>query len=186
MAVAVGRMSATEYLATPESRPGQHTELIDGTVIVTEAKMPHARAQTELIYRLRRWIEEGEARGQVSVPTDIVIDQSNVFAPDVWWVGEHRRPALDQLYLDGLPDLVIEIRSPSTWIRDLRVKLPRYEAAGVPEAWYVDTGARMVFVFRRSRADAPTFDVSLELGIDQELTSPLLPGFALPVSQIFA
>ena len=91
----------------------------------------------------------------------------------------------EQLYLDGLPDLVIEIRSPSTWIRDLRVKLPRYEAAGVPEAWYVDTEARMVLVFRRSRADAPAFDVSLELGVDQELTSPLLPEFALPVGQIF-
>jgi Uma2 family endonuclease len=186
MAVAVERMSATEYLATPESRPGQHTELIDGSVVVTEAKLPHARVQGELIYRLRRWIEEGDARGHVSVPTDIVIDKSNVFAPDVWWVGEHRRPTLDQLYLDGVPDLVIEIRSPSTWIRDLRVKLPRYEAAGVPEAWYVDTDARMVLVFRRSRADVPTFDIALELGVDQELASPLLPDFALRVGQIFA
>jgi Uma2 family endonuclease len=159
--------------------------LIDGTVVVNEPRLPHARAQTELIYRLRRWIEEGDARGQVSVPTDIVVDRSNVFAPDVWWVGEHRRPTLDQLYLEGMPDLVIEIRSPSTWIRDLRVKLPRYEAAGVSEAWYVDTEAHTVLVFRRSRADAPTFDVSLELGVDQELTSPLLPGFALRVAAIF-
>ncbi|MEA2971820.1 MAG: hypothetical protein QOG82_278 [Actinomycetota bacterium] len=185
MAVAVGRMSAAEYLATPESRP-RHTELIDGTVVVNEPRLRHARAQTELIYRLRRWIEEGDGRGQVSVPTDIVVDQSNVFAPDVWWVGEHRRPTLDQLYLDGVPDLVIEIRSPSTWIRDLRVKLPRYETAGVPEAWYVDTEARMVLVFRRSRADVPTFDIALELGVDQELASPLLPNFALRVGQIFA
>ena len=66
------------------------------------------------------------------------------------------------------------------------MKLPRYETAGVPEAWYVDTEARMVLVFRRSRADAPTFDVSLELGVDQQLTSPLLPEFALRVGQIFA
>ncbi len=184
MAVAVGPMSAAEYLATPESRP-RHTELIDGTVVVNEPRMRHARAQTELIYRLRRWIDEGDARGQVSVPTDILVDHHNVFAPDGWWVSEPHRPRPDQPLLEGLPDLVVEIRSPSTWIRDLRVKLPRYEAAGVPEAWYVDTEARMVLVFRRSRTDAATFDVSLELGADQELTSPLLPGFALLVAAIF-
>ena len=185
MAVAVGRMSAAEYLATPESRPGQHTELIDGTFVVTEAKLPHSRVQTELIYRLRLWIDGGPGRGYVSPPSDIVVDQSNVFAPDGWWVGERRRPTLDQLYLDGLPDLVVEIRSPSTWVRDLRVKLPRYEAAGVPEAWYVDTESRTVLVRRRSQPGVHTFDVSLEVGADQELTSPLLEGFALPVAAIF-
>ncbi len=184
MVVAVGRMSAAEYLATPESRP-RHTELIDGTVVVNEPRMRHARAQTALIYRLSRWIDDGEGRGYVSVPTDIVIDETNVFAPDVWWVGEHRRPHPDQSYLDGVPDLVIEIRSPSTWVRDLRVKLPRYEAAGVAEAWYVDTEARTVLVFRRSGPNAAGFDVALEVGIDQELTSPLLEGFALRVGAIF-
>ncbi len=184
MAVAVGRMSAQDYLATPESRP-RHTELIDGTVVVSEPRLPHARVQTELVYRLRLWIDGGEGRGYVSMPSDIVIDETNVFAPDVWWVGEHRRPTLDQLDLEGLPDLVVEIRSPSTWARDLGVKLPRYEAAGVPEAWFVDTEARTVLVFRRSQPDAAEFDVALEVGVEQELTSPLLDGFVLRVGAIF-
>jgi Uma2 family endonuclease len=43
-----------------------------------------------------------------------------------------------------------------------------------------------VLVFRRSRPDAPRFDVSLELGSGDSLTSPLLPGFSLPVDEIFA
>ncbi len=185
MAVAVGRMSAPEYLATPESRP-RHTELIEGTVVVNEPKLPHSQVQFRLMHRLGTWIDAGANRGYISPPADIVVDETNVFAPDVWWVAESRRPLPDQLDFEGLPDLVIEIRSPSTWIRDLRVKLPRYEAAGVPEAWYVDTEARTVLVFRRSQPDAVEFDIALELTADQELTSPLLPGFALPVGQIFA
>ena len=177
-------MSASEYLATADSRP-RHTELIDGTVVVHEPKMPHARAQTKLIHLLYSWIDAGEGRGYVSVPTDIVVDDRNVYAPDVWWVGEHRRPEADQLDLGGVPDLVVEIRSPSTWARDLSVKLPAYEAAGVPEAWFVDTEARSVLVFRRSSADSPTFDVTTEVDAEGELTSPLLGGFAVRVGSIF-
>jgi len=184
MVVAISRMSAADYIATPESRP-RHTELIDGTVVMNEPTMAHARAQTRLIYHLHAWIVAGEGRGYVTTPTDIVVNDRNVFAPDLWWVGEHRRPSVDQVDLDGLPDLVVEIRSPSTWARDLGVKLPAYEAAGVPEAWFVDTEARSVLVFRRSRSDSPTFDVTAEVGTDAELTSPMLEGFALLVGTIF-
>jgi len=42
-----------------------------------------------------------------------------------------------------------------------------------------------VLVFRWSRPDAPTFDVGVEVRADEELTSPLLPGFALRVATIF-
>ncbi|HVF13627.1 MAG TPA: Uma2 family endonuclease [Acidimicrobiales bacterium] len=184
MVVAIHPMSASEYLATADSRP-RHTELIDGTVVVNEPKMPHARAQTRMIYHLQAWIESGEGRGYVTTPTDIVVNDRNVFAPDVWWVGEHRQPGAGQLDLDGLPDLIVEIRSPSTWARDLGVKLPTYEAAGVPEAWFVDTEARSVLVFRRSNVESPTFDVAAEIGADSDLTSPLLEGFVVQVGSIF-
>lgn len=185
MAVAVSRMSAAEYLATSEDRP-ERTELINGTVALNEAKIPHQRALLLIVYEVHAWIEEGRGRGYVSLPTDMPIDDANVFAPDAWWVAEDRRPVAGQLDLDGLPDLVVEIRSPSTWAMDLGVKLPAYEQAGVSEAWYVDTKARTVLVFRRSGPTSTTFDSTAELGEDEDLTSPLLPGFNLGVSAIFA
>ncbi|CAN5826369.1 Uma2 family endonuclease [soil metagenome] len=175
-------MSAAEYLATPEDR---HQELIRGEVVVSEPTLPHGHVQTELLFRVRTWIEEAPGRGYVSTPADIEMDGHNVFAPDLWWVTEDRRPAPAQLLLDGQPDLVVEIRSPSTWIRDLGVKLPAYEASGVAEAWYVDTKARTVLVFRRSDPESPTFDTRFEVSAEETLTSPLLPGFALEVGTIF-
>ncbi len=45
--------------------------------------------------------------------------------------------------------------------------------------------ARIVLVFRRSSAGSETFDVRTELSVEGELTSPLLPGFALRVGEIF-
>ncbi len=184
MAVAVRPLTAAEYLATPEDRP-RFTELINGTVVVHEPTIPHGVAQRRLVVALSNWVDAAPGRGFVALPADITIDDLNVFAPDVWWVGEGRRPAVGDLYLDGVPDLVVEVRSPSTWARDLGVKLPAYEAKGVAEAWYVDTEARTVLVFRRTEPGSPTFDETVELNVDDTLTSPLLPGFALPVRSIF-
>lgn len=184
MAVALSRMSAAEYLATPEDRP-QRTELINGTIVVSEPKLPHQRTQGRLYYFMQRWIDDGAGRGEVWLPADITIDDLNVFAPDVWWVSEARAPGPDAQLMDALPDLVVEIRSPSTWARDLAVKLPAYEAVGVPEAWYVDTEAHTVLVFRRSGSGSATFDVTTELGTDEALTSPMLVGFELGVGAIF-
>lgn len=80
-----------------------------------------------------------------------------------------------------------EVRSPSTWRYDIGVKRSRYESLPeVGELWLVDTPARAVIVCRRSAPDVAAFDVSLELSDTDELTSPLLPGFALRVAAVFA
>ncbi|MBA2497465.1 MAG: Uma2 family endonuclease [Acidimicrobiia bacterium] len=183
MAVAVRPLTAAEYLATPEDRP-RFTELINGMIVVHEPNLPHGVAQRQLVVALTIWTRAAPGRGFVALPADITVDDHNVFAPDLWWVGEGRRPAAGDLYLDGVPDLVVEVRSPSTWARDLGTKLPAYEAAGVAEAWYVDTEAQTVLVFRRSHAGSATFDVTVELTADDDLTSPLLPGFRMTVGSI--
>ena len=87
--------------------------------------------------------------------------------------------------LVGLPDLAVEIRSPSTWRYVLGTKKARYDAGGLPELWLVDTLAHSVLVYRRSRERAGRFDVELELAGSDELGSPLLPGFAVSVERLF-
>jgi Uma2 family endonuclease len=81
--------------------------------------------------------------------------------------------------------LAVEVRSPTTWRFDIGRKKANYERYGVGELWLVDTAADVVMLFRRSRADAPGFDVSLDFNPGDALTSPLLPGFSLAVSEIF-
>jgi Uma2 family endonuclease len=85
-----------------------------------------------------------------------------------------------------VPDLAVEVRSPSTWRYDIGAKKSAYERAGLPELWLVDVAADVVLVFRRSSPRAASFDVALELGRDDALGSPLLPGFALALGALFA
>ena len=54
----------------------------------------------------------------------------------------------------SLPDLAIEIRSPSTWRYDIGAKKSVYEREGLPELWLVDGDANVVLVFRRSAPGA--------------------------------
>lgn len=88
-------------------------------------------------------------------------------------------------YPEHVPDLCVEIRSASNWRYDLGVKKRVYEDGGLPELWLVDDAAEIVLVYRRSRPDAPTFDVALELGAGKTLASPPLPGFGLRAGQLF-
>ena len=97
-----------------------------------------------------------------------------------------RSPRVDDRgWLAELPLICVEIRSPTTWRNDVGRKKAVYEAQGVPELWLVDDVARVVLVFRRSAPGVGYYDTALELDATDTLTSPLLPGFELALSELF-
>ncbi len=177
-------MTADEYFAV--SVEGDRMQLVEGELVLNEPTVRHGLAQVTLLTELTNWTRAGPGRGLAVPPVDVLVDEYNVFGPDVVWLSEPRLPdPLDQP-LEGLPDLAAEVRSPGTWRYDVGKKKAAYERAGLPELWLVDTDARVVLVFRRSSPKAPGFDVELELAGQEELASPLLPGFALPVARLFS
>jgi len=176
-------MTAEEYFAVSVER--DFTELIDGVIVVGEPTLLHNLAQGEIFAALRDWTRAAPDRGLASIPTSIPIDRHNVFSPDVLWLSEPRVPERLDERLEWLPDLAVEVRSPSTWRYDLGKKKATYERSGLPELWLVDTASRTVLVYRRSRMDSEVFDVELELSEGEALTSPQLPGFGLEIERIF-
>jgi Uma2 family endonuclease len=63
-----------------------------------------------------------------------------------------------------------------------RSQARRVPASGVGELWLVDTPANTVLVYRK----VESLDGASEVGPGETLTSPLLPGFALPIDELFA
>jgi Uma2 family endonuclease len=163
------QMTAEEFLALPYD---EHTRMHNGS-------------RNCVNVGLSTWTRGAHGRGWVGLPLDVRIDDRNVYEPDLVWYREGRAPRRGDSPPYPVPDLVVEVRSPSTWRFDIGRKKDNYELHGVHELWLVDTAADVVIVFRRSRPDAPRFDVSIELGPGEALTSPLLPGFSLAVSEIF-
>jgi Uma2 family endonuclease len=67
-------------------------------------------------------------------------------------VLEERARVIGPAKIEGAPDLVIEILSPSSSERDRRLKLELYRSRGVPEYWIVDADARLVEQYRLDAA----------------------------------
>ena len=177
-------MTAREFADLRRGPRGWAWSLVEGELVVNEPAPGHQRLVLRIANALSTWIDLGPGRGTVYLPIDVFVDDRNVYAPDVLWYREGRDPA----ETDGpfaMPELAVEVRSPSTWRHDLGAKKAGYQRAGLPELWLVDDQASEVLVLRRSRQDGPAFDVSVKLGRGEALRSPLLPGFELPLERLF-
>jgi len=177
------RMTVAEYLAR-EDLP-RRTNLIDGELVMTEPLPIHQWILRDLLFALTTWCRGAADRGEPTLPLDVALDVDNCFSPDVLWYRAGREPGRAQFRPQPLPDIAVEIRSPSTWRHDIGPKKRRYEQHGLPELWLVDLDADVVLVFRRSAPAVPEFDVYLELARGDALTSPQLPGFSLAIDELF-
>jgi Uma2 family endonuclease len=162
-----------------------YSQLIDGEIVLTSPKPRHQLACARIVYALMSWTDSESGRGSAWLPLDVGIDERSVYVADVMWVSAAHALDLDR-QLQPVPDLAIEVRSPSTWRYDIGVKKAGYERRGLPELWLVDTSAETVLVYRRATPKSPEFDMSLELTTDDTLTSPQLAGFELAVAELFA
>ena len=183
-ATATERITAERYYELTVE--GDRKQLVDGRIVVNEPKAIHAYLQMQIGFALESWIREGERRGMVLNPTDVRMDDFNVYGPDLLWFREERVPARLDAYPEHVPDLCVEIRSASTWRYDVGAKKRVYEAGGLPELWLVDDRSESILVYRRTRPDAAAFDIALELRGSDVLGSPLLPGFALVIENLFS
>jgi Uma2 family endonuclease len=177
------RMTAEQYFAVTVE--GDRKQLVDGAIVVNDPRPIHGVLLFRIASAFQRWIDARDARGLVVPPTDVVMDEHNVFGPDLSWIAQRHRPSDMRERLARVPDLCVEIRSPGTWRYDIGAKKSAYERGGLPELWLVDDVAETVLAFRRSRPEAAGFDVALELGRGDRLTSPQLPGFELALDELF-
>jgi Uma2 family endonuclease len=176
-------ITAEQYYA--RTVEGDRKQLVDGQIVVTEPRLIHGLLQARIVLGLGRWIERGERRGLATGPTNVAMDDYNVYGPDLLWFREDRIPKDLNAYPEHVPDLCVEIRSPSTWRFDVGAKKRVYDEGGLPELWLVDDISDTVLAYRRSEPGAPTFDVALEYVRGETLTSPMLPEFALSLDELF-
>lgn len=156
-------------------------ELIDGELFVTPSPTTrHQRVVAVLIQVLGSYADR--AGGEVLPgPVDVLVSERTMLQPNVLYVAPGRLGIVGERNLDGPPDLVIEVSSPSTRRLDLTRKKHVYAAFGVPEYWFVDLDAERVEIHRlaEGRYGAPAI---IERGGTVE--TPALPGLAIPVEEI--
>jgi len=179
-------IDADTYLARPETEGTRREELIGGQIVVSQPTVRHQVVAFRLAVALGNRLAAVPGRGLASNPVDVRLSDWDVLAPDLVWYADPARVSLDGPAQLEPPDLVVEIRSPSTWVRDIGVKRRLYEEHGVGELWLVDPLAPAVLIYRRSGPKSRHFDVEVELGPDDSLGSPAMPGLAIAVGELLS
>lgn len=178
---APSRFTFDDLLALPEDNVRR--EVIDGELLVSRApSLRHQRVVLRLGVELYRWAQQhgGEAFAN---PVDNYFAHDNVVEPDVLLVRREHLDRLEDRIIRGGPDLAVEVSSPSTRRLDLLRKRELYERFGVAEYWFVDLDTDEVLVHRLA---AEGYGQPQVLRGEDVLTSPDLPGFALPLRELFA
>lgn len=163
------RMTEAEFLALPEEKP--YLEYVDGVVI--QKPMPddeHGFLVAALIVRLWHYTETHGGRVGPEIRAAF---PANFRLPDASYFGPGRASA------NGAPPtLAVEVRSPGQTRAELRAKCRFFRNHGVDACLLVDRLTREVEVFEAG--DEKT------LGMDGLITAGALPGFELPVAELFA
>ena len=96
--------------------------------------------------------------------------------------GQERLAIVKEDAIEGPPDLVVEVLSPSTFYKDLRKKMTAYSQFGVQEYWIVDPETETIEIHAR-REDK--LELARKFSSGESLESALLPGLRLAVSDVF-
>ena len=130
------RWDYAAYAAIPND--GRRHEIIDGEHFVNPApSLYHLEISKHITFQLYSQIDLNGHGKVFYSPVDLQLSGNDIVQPDIVVVTLKRKHILTPTKIKGVPDLVIEILSPSNPDHDLKTKRQLYEDAGVPECWLV-------------------------------------------------
>lgn len=169
---------------TPED-DGQRHEVLDGELVVSPSpNRRHQQLSKRLQHALYSHVELEHHLGEVyDAPFDVILAPDNVVVPDLIFVSTARQALFSDRGLEGAPDLVVEILSPSTRARDVGVKRRIYARFGVRELWLVDPTRDVVDRYQLSEGGDLVADGTF--GRIDTLESRVLPALRLDLAAVF-
>jgi len=176
-------LTSDQFLALPEecdqNGNAVHQELIHGEVVT----MPHAAQRHDIIrgnilgllfaYLLPR----GEIGLRALPDAAFVVSGNDTFVPDACVIAIDRLDPGNHKYIQGAPEIAIEVVSPSESAAYLKIKTDTYLANGSRSVWIVFPEVRSVMIY--------TGDAVREVKGQQSISDPLLAGFSCSVAEFF-
>ncbi|HKM43637.1 MAG TPA: Uma2 family endonuclease [Limnochordia bacterium] len=174
------KLTYEDYAKVP-SEVGYTLQLIDGYLVRDPSPtFIHQRVLGRLMVILRAYVQMTDPGGEVFVaPLDILLDEHTVLQPDLLYLPSSRPAKRDPV--DSLPELVVEITSPSTAQTDRVRKFGSYLKAGIPHYWVVDPSECTIQCYQLK--DAHYSMVAVFGG--GTFSHPAFPGLEFEVEDLF-
>jgi Uma2 family endonuclease len=177
------KLNYEDYVLLPDD--GRRHEILDGEHYATAAPYPiHQAVLGELHLWIGNFLRKNRLGRVFLAPVDVLLSRHDIVQPDLLFISNERLTVLKEKNVQGAPDLVVEILSPSTRRIDEGLKLERYDLLDVREYWVVDPSGNVARVYRRSGARLRK-EAELTAAAGDHLTTPLLPGLEIPLVELF-
>ncbi len=161
---------------------GGKYELVDGELIVAAAGLRHDTVVSALTHQLRAFVRAHRLGIVAGSSLGCRMKNGNVRSPDLSFVEKEkagRQPNRGAGFLEGAPDLSVEVLSPSDTIARIKAKAGEYFDNGCRLCWIIDPWNRTVLVVRPDGSEEL-------LGKEETLVGePVVEGFSLPVPLLF-
>ncbi len=177
------KLTYDDFLLFPDD--GKRHEIIGGEHYVTPSpNTKHQDVSVNLTALLWNFLKAHPIGRVYAAPLDVVLSHYDVVEPDLLYVSRERSAVVTAKHLRGAPDLAVEILSPGTRKVDEIKKRDVYDHFGAAEYWVVDSGLDAIKIYRRLEgAFARVAELAAERG--DLLTTPLLPGFSVKLTDVF-
>ena len=178
------RLTYEDYLNIPGD---DRYELINGELIlVSSPNEAHQATSARVMFNLMGFVTDLDLGRVYHAPFDVLLTDPdgslNVVQPDLIFVSRERESIITPANIQGAPDLLVEILSPSTRRLDMTTKLELYARHGVREYWIADPAAQTIAVMLLKDGQYETVG---EYGVQDTLTSPTLEGFSVSLDSVF-
>lgn len=177
-----GEWTYQDYLDLPDD--GYRYEVIDGELYMAPAPdTEHQMTSGELEFALRAFVKTHKLGVVLDAPCDVLLEPGGApVQPDIFFISQGRTHIITSQNVQGAPDLIIEILSPSNPDHDRVRKFKLYGQAGVAEYWIVDIRARTIEVFVLT--EQRVYSLFGHFGAGEMAMSKLLAGFQVLVDEV--
>lgn len=177
-----GAWTLDDWMKLPSD--GRKYEVINGDLHVSPAPRPAHQYALGRFFKFLSTFTDNAQKGETFISTiDVKLPQFDVpFQPDLVFIAAENLSIITDRWIEGVPDLVAEVLSPSNWIYDREDKMEIYETSGIPEYWIVDPRLKTVEIFVLE----PTgYYLLNKFHIGESACGRQLPEFKLSVGSIF-
>jgi Uma2 family endonuclease len=176
------RFKASDIWEAPDD--DRRYEVVDGELVMTPAPgWQHQFCLFELAVRIDQWVRP-RGLGRVALaPVGVVLDEETAVQPDLVYIAREHFGLISERGVEGAPDLVVEVLSPSTEARDRGIKLRRYASAGVPHYWLLDPQHKALEAYRLGEAG---YELTGNYGTGSTFRPDLFPGLEIAIDGLWA
>ena len=171
-----------EFMAL--NRDGHRYEIVNGELIdMGNSGAKHGYVCSVLMILLGGYVHIQKLGAMFDSSTAFKLKSGNKRSPDVSFMAKERLQGLDELpdgFLEGAPDLAVEILSPSNTVEEIHNKLVEYFDNGSRLVWVINPKEKYVLVYRSS--EEPD---RLLKSIDSLDGEEMVPGFSLAIAELF-